>query len=238
MAFENLKVKIYADGAKLEDMLAAYRSGTAQGFTTNPSLMKKAGVTDYKAFAKEVLSEISDASVSFEVFTDELDTMEKEADILSALGKNVFVKIPITNTKGESTIPLIRKLSKKGYQLNITAIFTIEQVEDVVDALDADTASIVSVFAGRIADTGRDAGEIMRKAAVICKRKPKAELLWASCRELYNIYEADKCGCDIITVPNSILAKSNNVGKDLKEYSLETVQGFFKDASGLGFSIL
>ena len=238
MAFENLKVKIYADGAKLEDMLAAYRSGTVQGFTTNPSLMKKAGVTDYKAFAKEVLSEISDASVSFEVFTDELDTMEKEADILSALGKNVFVKIPITNTKGESTVPLIRKLSKKGYQLNITAIFTIEQVEDVVDALDADTASIVSVFAGRIADTGRDAGEIMRKAAEICKRKPKAELLWASCRELYNIYEADKCGCDIITVPNSILAKSNNVGKDLKEYSLETVQGFFKDASGLGFSIL
>lgn len=238
MAFENLKVKIYADGAKLEDMLAAYRSGTVQGFTTNPSLMKKAGVTDYKAFAKEVLSEISDASVSFEVFTDELDTMEKEADILSALGKNVFVKIPITNTKGESTVPLIRKLSKKGYQLNITAIFTIEQVEAVVDALDADTASIVSVFAGRIADTGRDAGEIMRKSAEICKRKPKAELLWASCRELYNIYEADKCGCDIITVPNSILAKSNNVGKDLKEYSLETVQGFFKDASGLGFSIL
>lgn len=238
MTFENLKVKIYADGAKLEDMLAAYRSGTVQGFTTNPSLMKKAGVTDYKAFAKEVLSEISDASVSFEVFTDELDTMEKEADILSALGKNVFVKIPITNTKGESTVPLIRKLSKKGYQLNITAIFTIEQVEAVVDALDADTASIVSVFAGRIADTGRDAGEIMRKAAEICKRKPKAELLWASCRELYNIYEADKCGCDIITVPNSILAKSNNVGKDLKEYSLETVQGFFKDASGLGFSIL
>lgn len=238
MAFENLKVKIYADGAKLEDMLAAYRSGTVQGFTTNPSLMKKAGVTDYKAFAKEVLSEISDASVSFEVFTDELDTMEKEADVLSALGKNVFVKIPITNTKGESTVPLIRKLSKKGYQLNITAIFTIEQVEAVVDALDADTASIVSVFAGRIADTGRDAGEIMRKAAEICKRKPKAELLWASCRELYNIYEADKCGCDIITVPNSILAKSNNVGKDLKEYSLETVQGFFKDASGLGFSIL
>ena len=238
MAFENLKVKIYADGAKLEDMLAAYRSGTVQGFTTNPSLMKKAGVTDYKAFAKEVLSEISDASVSFEVFTDELDTMEKEADILSALGKNVFVKIPITNTKGESTVPLIRKLSKKGYQLNITAIFTIEQVEAVVDALDADTASIVSVFAGRIADTGRDAGEIMRKAAEICKRKPKAELLWASCRELYNIYVADKCGCDIITVPNSILAKINNVGKDLKEYSLETVQGFFKDASGLGFSIL
>lgn len=238
MTFENLKVKIYADSAKLEDMLAAYRSGTVQGFTTNPSLMKKAGVTDYKAFAKEVLSEISDASVSFEVFTDELDTMEKEADILSALGKNVFVKIPITNTKGESTVPLIRKLSKKGYQLNITAIFTIEQVEAVVDALDADTASIVSVFAGRIADTGRDAGEIMRKAAEICKRKPKAELLWASCRELYNIYEADKCGCDISTVPNSILAKSNNVGKDLKEYSLETVQGFFKDASGLGFSIL
>lgn len=238
MAFENLKVKIYADGAKIEDMLEAYNSGTAQGFTTNPSLMKKAGITDYKAFAKEVLAKITDASVSFEVFTDELATMEKEAEILAGLGKNVFVKIPVTNTKGASTVPLIKKLSAKGYQLNVTAIFTLEQVAAVVDALDEDTASIVSVFAGRIADTGVDPCELMSKAAEICHKKPKAELLWASCRELYNIFEADKCGCDIITVPNAILAKSSNVGKDLAEYSLETVRGFFKDASGLGFSIL
>lgn len=238
MAFENLKVKIYADGAKIEDMLAAYNGGTARGFTTNPSLMKKAGITDYKAFAKDVLAQITDASVSFEVFTDELETMEQEAEILAGLGKNVFVKIPITNTKGESTVPLIKKLSDKGYQLNVTAIFTLEQVEDVVEALDENTASIVSVFAGRIADTGVDPCELMKKAAEICQRKPKAELLWASCRELYNIFEADKCGCDIITVPNELLAKSGNVGKDLAEYSLETVRGFFKDASGLGFSIL
>lgn len=238
MAFENLRVKIYADGAKLDDMLTAYKEGTAQGFTTNPSLMKKAGITDYKEFAKEVLAEIQDAPVSFEVFTDELDTMEKEAEILAGLGKNVFVKIPITNTKGKSTVPLIKKLSAKGYQLNVTAIFTLEQVEAVVDALDADTASIVSVFAGRIADTGVDAVNLMTKAVEICKRKPKAELLWASCREMYNIFEADKCGCDIVTVPNAILAKSSNVGKDLSAYSLETVRGFYNDASGLGFSIL
>ena len=164
--------------------------------------------------------------------------MEKEADTLAALGDNVYVKIPVMNTKGESSAPLIQKLSAKGCKLNVTAIFTLEQTRTVVDALSADTPAIVSVFAGRIADAGVDATVLMKEAAVICAAKPKAELLWASCREFYNIIEAEKCGCQIITVPNDILAKSKNYGKDLTAYSLETVQGFYKDASGLGFTIL
>ncbi len=234
----DLNVQIFADGANLDEMLAIYKTGTVKGFTTNPSLMKKGGVTDYKEFAKKVLSEIKDCSVSFEVFADDFATMEKEADVLANLADNVYVKIPITNTKGESSIPLIRKLSAKGYHLNVTAIFTLEQVQNVVDALNPEVSSIVSVFAGRIADTGVNAVELMKKAADICKKNPKAQLLWASCREFYNIMEADECGCQIITVQNSLLAKSGNYGKDLEEYSLETVRGFFKDAAGLGFSIL
>lgn len=200
--------------------------------------MKQGGVTDYKEFAKKVLAEITDCSVSFEVFADDFETMEKEADVLANLAPNVYVKIPIMNTKGESSIPLIKKLAAKGYHLNVTAIFTLKQVQEVVDTLNPEVNSIVSVFAGRIADTGVDAVELMKKAAEICKQNPNAELLWASCREFYNIMEAEECGCQIITVQNSILAKSKNYGKDLEEYSLETVRGFFKDASGLGFSIL
>lgn len=238
MRYENLKVKLYADGASLEDMVAAYKEGKVKGFTTNPSLMKKAGVKDYKAFAKAVLAKISDMPVSFEVFSDDFATMEKEADVLAKLGKNVYVKIPVTNTKGESSLPLIKKLADKGYQLNVTAIFTLKQVEGVVNALNPEVASIVSVFAGRVADTGVDAGSLMREAHKICQRNPKAELLWASCREFYNIMEADACGCEIITVQNDILAKLDNMGKDLNEYSLETVRGFYKDASSLGFSVL
>ena len=195
-------------------------------------------VVDNKEFAKKVLAEITDCSVSFEVFADDFETMEKEADVLANLAPNVYVKIPITNTKGESSIPLIKKLAAKGYHLNVTAIFTLKQVQEVVDTLNPEVNSIVSVFAGRIADTGVDAVELMKKAAEICKQNPNAELLWASCREFYNIMEAEECGCQIITVQNSILAKSKNYGKDLEEYSLETVRGFFKDASGLGFSIL
>lgn len=238
MKYENLKVKLFADGASLDDMLAAYKEGKVQGFTTNPSLMKKAGVTDYKAFAKEVLEKIQDMPVSFEVFSDDFATMEKEADVLAKLAKNVYVKIPITNTKGESSLPLIKKLAAKGYQLNVTAIFTLEQVKGVVAALNPNVASIVSVFAGRIADTGVDAKSLMKEAHQICKQNPKAELLWASCREFYNIIEADECNCEIITVQNDILAKLKNMGKDLNEYSLETVRGFYKDASSLGFSVL
>lgn len=234
----DLKVKIFADGANLDEMIAIYKNDFVKGFTTNPSLMKKGGVTDYKEFAKSVLSKITDCSVSFEVFADDFETMEKEADVLANLAENVYVKIPITNSKGESSIPLIKRLSNKGYHLNITAIFTLEQVKQVVEVLNPDIKNIVSVFAGRIADTGVNAVELMKKAVEICKQNPNAELLWASCREFYNIMEAEEAGCQIITVPNSILEKNKNYGKNLEEYSLETVQGFFKDASGLGFSIL
>ncbi|RGQ81155.1 MULTISPECIES: transaldolase [Megamonas] len=237
-SLNDLNVKIYADGADLKEMLEIYKNDYVKGFTTNPSLMKQGGVTDYKEFAKKVLAEITDCSVSFEVFADDFETMEKEADVLANLAPNVYVKIPIMNTKGESSIPLIKKLAAKGYHLNVTAIFTLKQVQEVVDTLNPEVNSIVSVFAGRIADTGVDAVELMKKAAEICKQNPNAELLWASCREFYNIMEAEECGCQIITVQNSILAKSKNYGKDLEEYSLETVRGFFKDASGLGFSIL
>ena len=238
MKLQDLKIKIFADGANLEEMLSVYHKGVVRGFTTNPSLMKKAGVKDYKAFAREVLQHIPDDSVSFEVFADDFSTMEKEAKVLSALGDNVYVKIPVMNTKGESSVPLIKKLSAQGCLLNVTAIFTLAQVTAVVDALSPDVPAIISVFAGRIADAGVDAAALMKDAAKICAKKPKAELLWASCREFYNIMEAEKCGCQIITVPNDILSKSKNYGKDLEAYSLETVQGFFKDASGLGFSIL
>ena len=238
MKLQDLNIKIFADGADLEDMLSVYHKGVVRGFTTNPSLMKKAGVKDYKAYARDVLQCIPDDPVSFEVFSDDFVTMEKEADTLAALGDNVYVKIPVMNTKGESSAPLIQKLSAKGCKLNVTAIFTLEQTRTVVDALSADTPAIVSVFAGRIADAGVDAAVLMKEAAAICATKPKAELLWASCREFYNIIEAEKCGCQIITVPNDILAKSKNYGKDLTAYSLETVQGFYKDASGLGFTIL
>lgn len=237
-SLNDLNVKIYADGADLKEMLEIYKNDYVKGFTTNPSLMKQGGVTDYKEFAKKVLAEITDCSVSFEVFADDFETMEKEADVLANLAPNVYVKIPIMNTKGESSIPLIKKLAAKGYHLNVTAIFTLKQVQEVVDTLNPEVNSIVSVFAGRIADTGVDAVELMKKAAEICKQNPNAELLWASCREFYNIMEAEECGCQIITVQNSILAKSKNYGKDLEEYSLETVRAFFKDASGLGFSIL
>lgn len=238
MDLKDLKVKIFADGASLPDMLTAYQGGMVKGFTTNPSLMKKAGITDYKAFAREVLAEITDCSVSFEVFSDDFATMEKEADVLAALADNVYVKIPVTNTKGESSLPLIKKLANKGYKLNVTAIFTLEQVAGVVAALNPEVPSIVSVFAGRIADTGVDAVALMQEAAKICAKNPKAELLWASCREFYNIMDAEKSGCAIITVQNTVLNKSKLYGKDLQAYSRETVQDFFKDASGLGFSIL
>ncbi len=238
MNYKDLKIKIFADGANISEMLYAYKEGLVKGFTTNPSLMKKAGISDYKEFAKNVLEEIKDLPVSFEVFSDDFETMEKEADILSALGENVYVKIPIMNTKGESSIPLIKKLSIKGYHLNVTAIFTTNQVKEVVKALNPDVKSIVSVFAGRIADTGTDPIELMRENSKICKTNKGIELLWASCRELYNIIDADKCDCEIITVTSDVLKKIPNMGKDLYEYSLETVRDFYKDASSLGFSIL
>lgn len=233
-----LKVKVYADGADLDQMVDVYKEGTVKGFTTNPSLMKSAGVTDYNAFAKKVVKAIPDMSISFEVFGDDFDTMEKEARKISTFGENVFVKIPIMNTKGESSIPLIEKLSADGINLNVTAIFTVDQVREVVEVVSEDSNTIVSVFAGRIADTGVDPMGIMRESEELCHSKENIELLWASCREVLNIIQADEVGCDIITVPNSIIAKMDKLGKDLEEYSLDTVKGFASDIEKLGYSIL
>ena len=238
MILENLKVKIFADGADAEAMKAEYAKGIVKGFTTNPTLMKKAGVTDYVSFSKEIVKAIPDLSLSFEVFADDFDTMEKEAEVLSSLGKNVMVKIPITNSKGESSIPLIKRLSEKGINLNVTAVFTIRQVQETVDAFAEGTHNYVSVFAGRIANAGVDPEPIMKVAAMICHKKEGVELLWASPRETLNIVQADRCDCDIITVTNDLLAKLSDFDKDLEQYSLETVQMFERDGKSLGYSIL
>ncbi|GAY76704.1 transaldolase [Sporolactobacillus inulinus] len=235
---DQLNVKIYADGAKLEDMIAAYKSGFVSGFTTNPSLMKKAGVADYVAFAKKVVEKIPDLPLSFEVFADDFETMEKEAEKIHTFGKNVYIKIPITNTKGESSIPLIEKLQDKGYSLNVTAILTIKQVEETVAALNPDVDNIVSVFAGRIADTGRDPIPYMKQSVDICRTKKGANLLWASSRELFNVYEADRLGVDIITCTPEIISKLKKVGKPLEQVSLDTVKGFNTDIQTLGYTIL
>ncbi|VHD51646.1 translaldolase [Streptococcus pyogenes] len=219
-------------------MLKDLQTGLVTGFTTNPSLMKKAGISSYIGFAKEVLAKITDYPVSFEVFADDLASMEKEAEKIASLGDNVYVKIPVTTSTGESTCPLIQKLSAKGIKLNVTAIFTIEQTQAVVDHLIAGVPAIVSVFAGRIADTGVDPMPIMEEALRICRQKEEVELLWASPRETYNIYQADQLGVDIITCTTDLIAKLPLQGKDLEDYSLETVQMFLKDSTSLGFKIL
>lgn len=233
-----LSIKVYSDGAVLETMLKDLNSGLVSGFTTNPSLMKKAGITSYIGFAKEVLKDIKEFPVSFEVFADDIETMEKEAEKIASLGENVYVKIPVTNSKGESTVDLMKRLAAKGVKINATAIFTLEQVREVVGALKAGTPGIVSVFAGRIADTGVDPVPIMKEALSICRQKDGVELLWASPRETYNIYQADELGVDIITCTSDLIQKLSLNGKDLTEYSLETVQMFLKDSTSLGFKIL
>jgi transaldolase len=208
-----------------------------KGFTTNPTLMRKAGVVDYKAFAAEVLKAIPERPVSFEVFADDFGQMEAQALEIASWGKNVNVKIPDTNTKKEFAGPLIERLSKAGVKVNVTALLTLDQVERVTARLDAKTPAIISVFAGRIADTGVDPVPIMKKAVEIMKAKPKAELIWASPRELLNVFQADAVGCHIITATNDILKKLSLVGKDLDQYSLETVEMFHKDAKAAGFTI-
>ncbi|MBM6540770.1 transaldolase [Streptococcus dysgalactiae] len=238
MMTKKLNVKVFSDGAVLETMLKDLQTGLVTGFTTNPSLMKKAGISSYIGFAKEVLVKITDYPVSFEVFADDLASMEKEAEKIAGLGDNVYVKIPVTTSTGESTCPLIQKLSAKGIKLNVTAIFTIEQTQAVVDHLTAGVPAIVSVFAGRIADTGVDPMPIMEEALRICRQKEGVELLWASPRETYNIYQADQLGVDIITCTTDLIAKLPLQGKDLEDYSLETVQMFLKDSTSLGFKIL
>ncbi len=232
-----LRIKIFADGADIKSMKALAANPMVKGFTTNPTLMRKANITDYVAFAHEVLAAIPNHPVSFEVFADEFSEMEAQALEIASWGKNVYVKIPVTNSKSASAVPLVQRLSKRGVQLNITAVFTLEQVEAITAALDADTPSVISVFAGRIADTGVDPMPLMAEAKRIARAKPKAELLWASPRELLNIFHADSVDCDIITVTPDVLAKLNLVGKDLDQYSLETVQMFYKDASAAGYSI-
>ena len=233
-----LSIKVFSDGAVLETMLHDLNSGLVTGFTTNPSLMKKAGITSYIGFAKDVLKEITDFPVSFEVFADDLEGMEQEARRIAALGDNVYVKIPVTNSKGESTAPLIDRLTSEGIKVNVTAIFTVEQVREVVDALKSGTPAVVSVFAGRIADTGVDPMPIMQEALAICHQKKGVELLWASPRETFNIYQADSLGVDIITCTSDLIKKLELKDKALTEYSLETVQMFLRDSSSLGFTIL
>jgi transaldolase len=231
------RIKLYADGADLDGMIEEYKKGIASGFTTNPTLMKKAGVKSYEEFAKAALNAIPDLPISFEVFADDLPGMEREARKIGNWGKNVYIKIPVTNTKGESTAPLVKKLSHDGLKLNVTAILTIDQVKTVAKALSSDTPSIVSVFAGRIADTGVDPMPIMKESVKTLKSNPKAELLWASTRELLNLIQAESCGCHIITITNDILKKTPLFGKDLSQLSLETVQMFYSDAQSAGYMI-
>lgn len=238
MNLKDLKIKIYADGADLNGMIAIAKSGLVKGLTTNPTLMKKAGLTDYKTFAKQVLENITDLPISFEVFTDDFTTMELEAREIASWGPNVYVKIPITNTKGESSIALIEKLSNEGIKLNITAIMTYIQVRSVVDVLKNGVPSIVSVFAGRIADTGMDPLPLMVMSVSKCREKEGCELLWASTREMLNIFQANKINCDIITVTNDILKKENMIDMNLENLSLDTVKMFANDASSAGFKII
>lgn len=234
---KDLKIKIFADGADIKTMLEQYKSGIVQGFTTNPTLMQKNGISDYESFAKEILKNIIDKPISFEVFSDEFDDMERQARKIALWGKNITVKIPITNTKGTSSIPLIKNLSNNGLSLNITAILTLDQVRAVKEALNPKVYNIVSVFAGRIADTGRDPMSYMIESAKILKPIPNTELLWASSRELLNIFQAEEAGCQIITVTSDIIKKLSNINKDLTELSLDTVKMFYQDACKAGFKI-
>lgn len=223
-------IKIFADGADASQMLVAYKEGFVKGFTTNPTLMKKSGVTDYRKFALKVLKIIKNVPISFEVVSDSFDQMEKEAREISSWGKNVYVKIPITNTKGDSSVDIIRKLSKEGLKLNITAILTVDQVRVVAKAVSPKTKTIVSVFAGRVADTGVDPIPLMKESVRILKPNKNAQLLWASPREILNLLQAEKCGCHIITMTDDLLKKRPMIGMDLTELSLQTVKMFFNDA--------
>lgn len=238
MAATALQVKLFQDGADLDAMIAAKNRKLVSGFTTNPTLMRKAGVSDYKAFAQRAIAAIPDLPISFEVFSDDFATMEREAREIASWGGDTYVKIPISNTKGESAGPLIRKLSGEGFSLNVTAILTLEQVGVVAKSADPGSRTIVSVFAGRIADTGIDPVPVMTQSAQILKSLPKAELLWASPREVLNVIQANECGCHIITATPDIIAKLGMFGKDLTQYSLETVKMFYDDARAAGFKIV
>ena len=237
-SLHQLKVKLYADGADKAGILSLNANAAIQGMTTNPTLMRKAGVKDYEVFAKDILQSVTTKPISFEVFSDDFPEMKRQALKIAAWGKNVYVKIPITNSRGESCLPLIKELGQQGVQLNITAILTLAQVRGVAEALNPAVASVVSVFAGRIADTGVDPEPMMRASGALLESQPKAELLWASVREVLNIFQADACGCHIVTIPHDILAKAlKMVGTDLTALSLDTVKMFAVDAQAAGFSV-
>ncbi|MCP4305545.1 MAG: transaldolase [bacterium] len=231
-------MKLFQDGADLAQMVSASHRGTVQGFTTNPTLMRKAGISDYKAFAQDAIRQIPALPISFEVFSDDFETMEREAGEIASWGGDTYVKIPITNTKGESALPLIERLSNDGLSINITAILTLEQVEGVAKSVHPKARTIVSVFAGRIADTGVDPVPVMTRSVAILADLPKAELLWASPREVLNVVQAKACGCHIITATPDILAKMALFGKSLDAYSLETVTMFHTDARAAGYKIV
>ena len=229
--------KIFADGAKKDEILALYKNQSISGFTTNPTLMKKAGVTDYKMFALNILSLIKDKPISLEVFSDEFDEMEQQALEMSKWGKNVIIKIPVMNTRGESSVDLIKKLSLSGVKINTTAIMTIDQVKSVLPSLEGGPKAYVSVFAGRIADAGIDPVPVMKEILYLLKEYPNIELVWASPREVYNIVQANDIKCHIITVTNDLLKKLPLIGKDLNEFSLDTVKMFYNDAKEAGYKI-
>ena len=233
----DLKIKIFADGADRGGILEMYGRPFISGFTTNPTLMNKAGIRDYRAFAADILRAVPDRPFSFEVFADDFQEMKRQAVEIASWGSNVYVKIPVTNTKQAPATSLIADLTSLGVKLNVTAVMTLPQTEKIVEVLGGTKGAIVSIFAGRVADTGRDPVPHMKEALRIVRRVPGVELLWASPRELLNIFQADEIGCDIITVTNDILKKLDNVGKDLDEYSLDTVKMFHSDAASAGFSL-
>lgn len=234
----DLRIQLYADGADIQEMVAARRADVVKGFTTNPTLMRKAGLTNYEAFARKALEAIPDRPISFEVFADAFPEMERQARKIATWGEHVYVKIPITDPMGASSLPLIARLSRAGVKLNLTAILTLDQVRGVAESLDPAVPAVVSVFAGRIADTGRDPEPLMRASVALLAHLPKAELLWASSREVLNIFQAEACGCHIITVTPDILMKLASLrDKDLSELSLHTVRMFDADAKAAGFTL-
>ena len=235
--FAELKVKIFADGADKQGILGLYRNPLIRGFTTNPTLMKQVGITDYQAFARDILAEIPDRPFSLEVFSDEFPEMGRQARKLSALAPNVYVKIPITNTRGESSAALVRELTSEGIKLNVTAMMTVDQVRSTAEALQGTPSAYISVFAGRVADAGVDPLPIMREALAVMRPQPQLELIWASPREIFNLVQANDIGCHIITITHDLLKKLPNLGKDLTEFSLDTVKMFHRDAQVAGYKL-
>ncbi len=233
----DIKIKIFSDGANVEDMIEADKSNAVDGFTTNPTLMAKAGITDYLGFAKEVLSQIKEKSISFEVFSDEINEMYDQALTLKDLGENVYVKIPVTNTRQEYTYDLIKKLSNEEVKLNVTALFTKDHIDQVFNALNKDIPSIISIFAGRIANAGIDPEPTMIYASELVKNYPEIETLWASSREVFNIFQAERSGTDIITLPPNLVSGMKDIGRDLDDYSLDTVKMFYDDSVKAGYKI-